>query len=528
MIPDSEDIKPQAGSPFESFVLVWLVILAGVALRLFAFNYTYVINPDGVHYIHQARAIYYGDWKNIFSCGVSYLSNFPLFIALFYKVAGDWVFAAKSVSLLFGSLLLVPLYLLFRRFFDKPVSLLGTLVFALIPNHVDKSADVLRGPVAWFFLVCGMYFFVLQSSKRSRLCLVISSISFLMAAWARVEFALFFIISFLFIIFSGQKGKAGKLLSFGLPAIALALIFFLGSQVLKVPASSFSRGTEIVSRISSPALQYKNLRSQLGKLASGQQGDLLSFFLPEARKNAWLVGLGTLLGRALAAFFYPYFLVFLIGLAGLKQKLRQDRRVVYFTLLCVFSLLLLYLQTLETWILHNRFMAMVIFPGFLFFGFGLEKLLRLFENRLKWKKPVAVFVLLVLILASGLPKNLKPREDDKVLFKKIGTLVAEREDNRHVAEIAGISSPVLEWINFYANLKYPGAPCPRTPGYVGEDYSRLLRSIEKKKMRYFLWEERTWKTTGFDLMSSRVYQNLRILGKWRHPDTGNIVLFEVK
>ena len=55
---------------------------------------------------------------------------------------------------------LIPLYLLCRRFFDKEMSALTVLVFAVLPVLVVGSAEVVRGPVCWFFLALGLLLFV--------------------------------------------------------------------------------------------------------------------------------------------------------------------------------------------------------------------------------------------------------------------------------------------------------------------------------------------------------------------------------
>ncbi|MBA7662508.1 hypothetical protein ES703_70537 [subsurface metagenome] len=65
--------------------------------------------------------------------------------------------AAKSVSLIFGTMTLVPLYFLLKRFFDESIGLLVLLIFALIPVFIDRSVDVVRGPIFWFFSVLGLY-----------------------------------------------------------------------------------------------------------------------------------------------------------------------------------------------------------------------------------------------------------------------------------------------------------------------------------------------------------------------------------
>jgi len=183
---------------YSYFRISILIILLGFAIRLFSFHYTYIINPDGVLYIHQARAIYYGIKDSILTCSMSYLSNYSILIVLAYKIFGDWVAAAKSVSLFFGTITLIPLYFLLDRFFKKEITVLTTLVFALIPIFVAKSVDVVRDPIYWFFSVLGLYLFVSQIEKRNYLYLILSSLCFLMAAWARIEAILFVLASFIF------------------------------------------------------------------------------------------------------------------------------------------------------------------------------------------------------------------------------------------------------------------------------------------------------------------------------------------
>ena len=87
-----------------------------------------------------------------------------------------------------------------KRFFDDRISTLGTLIFALIPFFVSRSVDVVRGPVYWFFLVLGLYFLVVHIDKGKRLFLFLSSMSFLMAVWARIEAVLFIIVSCFYLL----------------------------------------------------------------------------------------------------------------------------------------------------------------------------------------------------------------------------------------------------------------------------------------------------------------------------------------
>ena len=180
--------------PFRNISLpAYGVLFVGLVLRLIAWANTSVINPDGALFIHQARALYFGQMDTLF-CVQSDLPNYPIMIAGAYWLFHDWVFSARIVSFVFGFGTLIPLYFLFKRFFDDRVSVLGTLVFAVIPIFVGSSVDLIRDPILWFFAALGFYWFTLALDNKSPWFLTWSCLSFMMASWARIEAA--FIILF--------------------------------------------------------------------------------------------------------------------------------------------------------------------------------------------------------------------------------------------------------------------------------------------------------------------------------------------
>ena len=65
--------KDASTYPYVHIRLVILVIILGFVLRLFACQYTYIINSHGDVYIHQAKAVYYGLWSAVNSCTVNYI-----------------------------------------------------------------------------------------------------------------------------------------------------------------------------------------------------------------------------------------------------------------------------------------------------------------------------------------------------------------------------------------------------------------------------------------------------------------------
>jgi len=506
---------------------VVFVFLLGFGLRLYACMNTPIVNPDGVHYIHQARTIYYGEWKNIAHCSVGYVSNYPFFVTGAYTIFHDWIVAARSISFIFGFATLIPLYFLLKRFFDDNISGLCTLIFALIPVFVGRSGDVLRGPVYWFFLMLGLYLFIGQIDNKSRIYLVFSALSFLMATWARIEAILFIIVSCFYIVFAQKENKLERLAIFVSPLVAIILIWISGVLIYDVSAKDFYRTHEVLYKFTGTIDKYQELETSLRELAARHRDSIVGEFLPKARNLVWLVALGTVVRYVVATFFYPFFLIFLIGLGGIGERMKNDRRVLYLAFLSISGLVLLYIHILHTWLISYRFLVIVILPSCIFAGFGLEKTLRFLRARFRLKESAALTVVCLLILVSGLPKNLKPRETDKAIFRQIGEMIAKREGNHRVIIVAAAPSTAQRWVSFYANLKYPGVFCARDSGTIGEDYNQFVKHLRQNGLRYFLWEENRWPAEKIDFIHTQYHQDFKELGRWRHPDTERIILFEV-
>jgi len=511
------------------FRTFFFVLLFGFVIRVFAFQYTFMINPDGEYYINQARALYYGQWENFTSCGLEYLSNYPIFITGAYPLFNDWIIAAKVVSLFFGTITLIPLYFLLKQFLDEHISALGMLIYALTPVFVGRSADVVKEPVFWFFLVLGLYGFVKQIDKKNHLYLLISSLSFIMATWTRIEAILFIAVSCIYILVTKQQNKITKFTVFILPVLVL-LACILGAVLLGFSANDLNRVDELFYKFSDLITQYKKIQTGLKELTVQFRGDILALFLPEARRQVWFIAIGTLLNRALETFFLPFFLVFAIGISGFREKFKRDRRVAYLICLAISGLLLLYLMIMGTWVMEYRWLGVVIYPCSIFVGLGLEKIVRFIRSKLRINQQAALSLVCLLILISSLPKNLQARREDKLVFKQIGVFIAEREGNRQEIKISTSRATQL-WISFYANMNYKGAPCPllyqNSWDYFTNNYGQLIENLKQKKIKYFLWVEKHWPFKQFDFMNSQHHRDFKELESWRHTDTGRMVLFEM-
>jgi hypothetical protein len=510
------------------------VLFLGLVLRLIAWANTTVINPDGALFIHQGRAIYYGQTDTLF-CALNYLPNLPILIAGSYRLFHDWVFAGRFVSFLFGFGTLVPIYLLLKRFFNERIVALGTLVFAVLPVFVGSSVDIIRDPVCWFFTALGLYWFTIGLDDKRLSFFTLSSLSLMLAAWARIEASLIIICSLLFLSLLAIRKRDqafSQLACFFLPVVTMALVGLVAALATKgyafVGMVLENASTGILS---SPFPLYRTLSEKLANLALQNRYDNLGLFLAEARKNMWLVAFGSVLNRCLEAFFYLFFIIFGIGFITTIKSFHAYRHVQYFVSIFIMFLFMLYIHTLRSWYIDYRHVCLLIISCTVFMGFGMDRIIQSILSKLPVKENAVTIIMALLIVALPLPKNLMTRDADKRVFKEIGRFLAHREGTSNFISIA-TSCSNYRLISFYANLDYPGAPCPVESEstcweYFADSFDHFMEHVKTRYIKYFVWSERLWPGGTGSVFEAPYSLHLKELKRWHHPDTGEMILYEV-
>lgn len=485
---------------FNAYRLVFLVIALGIVIRLFACEYTYIINSDGILYVHQARALYYNELESLYNCGLNYLSIYPRCIALFYPITGDFLTAAITVSALFGCLTLIPIFLLSRHFFSIQTSSFVTLIYALLPIFVKRSADVLRGPACWFFLAWGLLAFVQYMDYKKGRYLFLTIICFFCSTWARIEAVVSFPSMLLFMfIFARNKQRVLLLCTGGaacLIALGLFWEFFYDTSLLQL-----YRLDEITAKFIEPYQQYTDLRKSLAQRLDKNPMEFADHFIVNARHQIHFVALGTLLSNACEAFFYPFFVFFIFGFYQIGKKLKNDPRLWFFMIMASSGVCIVYVHLVQYWMIEYRYFAVIIIATSVFAGFGIEQVQYLL-TKYRIQPSHALIYIFIFILLFGLGKNLKPREKDKYIFRQMGEFIAQMEKNKPIVVAALQLSTNCEKVRFYANRSYEGVLCPRQFFSVIElchnDYSKLVHEISKTHAKYFLWESHLWPDHWFD------------------------------
>jgi predicted membrane-bound mannosyltransferase len=509
---------------------VLLIILIAIALRCVSWLNTPVIILDGVFYAAQAKAIFYGQWDIIDKCGgFARLSIYPFLMAAFYNIFSDWIIAGKAINFIFGVAIIIPLYFLLRQFFDYKISALTSLIIAVNPFFVSSSVEIIREPIYWFFSVLGLYFFTVCIKKENQLFLLLSSISFLLAAWTRIEAILFFAVSFGYLLFKDRNIR--KIIIFVSPAIIVSIGVILLTCLKDVSSDELHRGNEVFKRLTNLFSRYSTIRGELKELAGGMDGKTqvaLKLFLADARTNIWLIALGKLANKILETVFYPLFIPVLIGLCKFR-KIKEDPRIIYFMLLVISSLLVLYLYVFEYFILQGRYVTLFILPSFVFAGFGFYVAIEWLKNRFKLKEHLVIIVLAFIMVLCTLPKNIQENRADKLVYKEIGEFIIKQEGGNQRAINVSASVATQRWISFYANINYEGAICHEASSRSSWDLfakeDSLISQLKRRNMKYFLWTEKTLSKKNVDI--NKHSKHLKELGRWRHSNTGEMILFEV-
>lgn len=131
-------------------------------------------------------------------------------LAVVFKFTNEFVFSARIVNVVFGSLTVFPCYLLAKHVFGKQAAFFSVFFLAAFPLHVHLSVTALSSVIFLFFLLWSFYFFFLSLQNQRLLYIVFSSV--LLAACALIRFEAWMIFGFLFIIgvFSWRNyNKAG-------------------------------------------------------------------------------------------------------------------------------------------------------------------------------------------------------------------------------------------------------------------------------------------------------------------------------
>ena len=138
-------------APRMNLRVLGIILLLALAFRVAAAINTKVINHDGARFTMSARAIVAGNWDAALNVEPRMPPLYPLLIAGLSKITGSLGVAGAAISVLCGTLLVIPVFFLGRAVTNERIGALGAAVVAILPDLALVSGDVWTEPL---FLLC--------------------------------------------------------------------------------------------------------------------------------------------------------------------------------------------------------------------------------------------------------------------------------------------------------------------------------------------------------------------------------------
>lgn len=172
----------------QDLLIVLVLVILACAVRLNSLQFCHVISTDGTGYVGAAVALGKGELGRIGSSGF-----YPVLIWLAGRFFTDLEMAGRVVSIIFGSILVVPLYLLGRALFSRQVALCASLLVVVWPPLVFYSCEVMTQATYICLQLSGIYLVWRMFRQPSALSGALAGLCIALAYFTRPEGVLLFL-----------------------------------------------------------------------------------------------------------------------------------------------------------------------------------------------------------------------------------------------------------------------------------------------------------------------------------------------
>ena len=498
-----------------------LLLAVAFSLRLYAVLAAKGIAIDGAYYGFMARDFLEGDYVK--GLAPAFHPFYPLLIALIAPDTAHVEIAGRLVSLIFGTLTLVPLYYLFKEAVGEKEAILGGLFYCFHPYLVTYSGMLLSEATYWGLLTLSIYLFWIGLSRRRAFELLTSAAFLGMAYLTRPE-GLGYLIVFLIwvVIYGGVKEEWFRKTVLAGGLVVIFSIFFV-PYVLHIHQET---GRWLISK--------KAVESQVGYLSKeGVESQIRYFSSAEDKGDQVKAGPtegSPAVSTGLRGFFYRlpftayaylrayYATLWIFLFFGLIRTARRRGKGELF----LATLVLLHVVSLAA-VIHSteRFSVPVVAFSLFWAGAGVGELTRVLQ-KLGVSKPGSwVASLVILTLLVQLPMSLKPVRRHREDQKKTGIWLKQ---NTPEGAVIMSNSPQQ---TFYADREFIALPArtsvPQGPGTV---YREVIGFARKNRVRYILVDGNT-RDYNPDFFES--IRSTELMERYKHIDQrGNsTIVYEV-
>jgi hypothetical protein len=481
-----------------------LLLLLAAALRLYLFRHTEVAARDSIGFIRMAWKFQSQPWWAVLRDPTTEQHPaYPLLILAaslpvrYFMTGPDAVLmqvSAQLVSVLAGTLLVLPMYYLGRELFNRTAGFWGALLFQLLPASCRVLSDALSEATFLLFAATALYLAVRALRRPSPVVFALCGLCSALAYLTRPEGALIAAatgVVLLALQWSPQRRLAWRTVlacggSLALAALVAGSPIYLatgkltlkptGNDVMGLPRSLETEAgpgapdTGEAGRAPRPAAASTR-RPQAAALLALWRIDLKGPF----HKRSALWGLTALIFEIIKGTQYGAWLPALLGLWWFRGRPRLVPGACVPLLVCLaLGLLLWRVATLLGYISDRHTVLLLLCGGY----WAVAAVARVGELLAAWlglwapglaakavRRALLVALLLALMLPA-LPRSLEPLHVNRAGFRDVGFWLAEHAD---------LSDRILDpysWSNYYAGRVFhdepPDSP-PRTEYVVLED-----------------------------------------------------------
>lgn len=160
----------------EEWRVLGAFVLGAFLLRLFMLRYEYMLSPDGVYYALLGKSLVSGNFKEGLS--TYWPPLYPLLVGLSSVIFQDLEFGGRFVSVLAGSLLVIPVYLWIRSTYGRDVASVGAFFTIVYPSLIRYSTQLLTESTYTLLFVIGILTGWSALSKGNRSAFLLTGLVF--------------------------------------------------------------------------------------------------------------------------------------------------------------------------------------------------------------------------------------------------------------------------------------------------------------------------------------------------------------
>jgi 4-amino-4-deoxy-L-arabinose transferase-like glycosyltransferase len=490
--------------------LLSFIIALSFFLRVFLIIYPEPIHNDGTEYVHHAKEVLAGNWT-----GGSSNPLFPVLIALTYPLVKNYELAGILVSVIFGTLLILPVFTLGKIIFNEKVGMISALLTAVHPFLYRYSGYVLTESTYLFFVTTsvlfGWYAFSQGRVQHVFLFSFFASLAYLTKPEG-IGFLFIFLVWVLFI--NPPEGRRVWGMRVGVLLLAVSCFLLFSSPYLIQLRKELGKW-EISKKIPISIGSFSDTKETLSLEGTNdkQKIDFVSML-----KHP--LGLFKTMGSGLLKSFYKFQqgfnpLLFLLAILGWRRIFRLKsshcfKGNLYIISHHFFYFSLIYPMALET----RRYTSQMVSLSIPWAALGCLEVagwLHRWIEKESLRKKVSLLLLLLLIVGLFVQGRVTHLRDIRVIRKETGLWMKS-----HLPRGGKVMSRMPQEA-FYADLPWIGIP--------EKGYEEILSLARSKKVRYLVIDESIVRDSpGF--LEKINEKDLILLKEFKDKDR-SMVIFEV-